>query len=71
MSVISEPNQIALFRLSTLRAGLRLEIKGIRMTAKRASAYSILKRELNLKGNKQKVLDQVSLIIETLKQQDE
>lgn len=44
-------------RLLTLRAMLKLEMKG--MTRKGRSAYAILKEELNLKGNKQSVYNQV------------
>jgi hypothetical protein len=46
----------------TLRAGLKLEIKGLSKKGK--SAYSILKQDFKLKGNKTSILDQVNVIIE-------
>ena len=43
------------FRLLVLKHGLMMEIKGMRK--KRPSCYSVIKKEFNLKGNKQKVYD--------------
>ena len=45
------------YRLIVLRSALKLEIKGIRMNRGR-TAYSILKEEFGLKGNRQRVLEQ-------------
>lgn len=60
---------IGVFRMLMLRSALQLEIKGIRVW-RRASAYAILKRELGLKGSREKVLVQASEIIEKLQQED-
>lgn len=46
-------NTIGIFRLSTLIAALELEIKGMKG---RQNAYMALKRALNIKGNREKVL---------------
>lgn len=59
---------IRIARTLTLQAMLKLEIKG--MTRNGRSAYSILKEEFNLKGNKQKVYDQMAEIIFNFKQQN-
>tara|TARA_R110000824_G_scaffold263951_1_gene452744 strand:+ start:352 stop:639 length:288 start_codon:yes stop_codon:yes gene_type:complete len=48
-----------LVRLFYLRSGLRLELQGIRLTAKAPSCYSIVKSELGFKGNKQNVYNQL------------
>tara|TARA_R100000152_G_C6558457_1_gene30222 strand:+ start:192 stop:392 length:201 start_codon:yes stop_codon:yes gene_type:complete len=53
--------QIDRFRLLVLRSALKLEIKGMKKRGK--SAYSTIKQEFNLKGNKQRVLDQLNDII--------
>lgn len=54
-------NQIEGARLLTLRAMLQLEMKG--MTRSRApSAYSIIKRDLGLKGTRAQVLAQMDEI---------
>lgn len=53
--------QIDRFRLLVLRSALKLEIKGMKKRGK--SAYSIIKQEFNLKGSKQKVLNQFNDII--------
>ena len=45
------------YRLIVLRSALKLEIKGIRMHRGR-TAYSIIKEEFGLKGNRQRVLEQ-------------
>ena len=59
--------QIQLYKLLTLRAALRLEVVG--MKGRGRSAYSILKEELGMKGNKQKVLDQVNEMIQSIKKE--
>jgi hypothetical protein len=55
--VITEPNQIALYRLLTLRAGLRLELRGLKISKGR-TCYAIIKQELGFKGDKASVLEQ-------------
>jgi hypothetical protein len=54
MSSISDPNKIALFRLCTLRTGLKLEIAGMRRGG--TSSYSILKTEFGYSGTRAAVL---------------
>ena len=65
MMIADTPYKIELYRLLTLRAALRLEVVGLRGKGK--SAYSIAKEELGIKGNKQKVLDQVHEMIQSIK----
>jgi hypothetical protein len=55
--VITEPNQIATYRLLTLRAGLRLELRGLKVSKGR-SCYAIIKQEFGFKGDKASVLEQ-------------
>jgi hypothetical protein len=71
MTTLSHPDEIALFRLCTLRTMLKLEIRGMTRTrtAYKRTAYAILKEELGLKGNKEKVLEQVIAIIEQRKKE--
>ena len=52
-----------LARLLTLKAALRLEIAGMKRRGR--SAYSIIKSEYGLKGNKKNVLSQIQTIIDT------
>jgi len=49
-------------RLLTMRAGLRLELKGLRMT-RGVSCYALVKQETGLKGSKQKVYDQFEVML--------
>ena len=49
-------------RLLTMRAGLQLELKGLRMTRGR-TCYSLIKEETGLKGSKQKVYDQFEVML--------
>jgi uncharacterized protein (DUF2141 family) len=51
--------QIATYRLATLRTGLKLEIKGLRMS-RGPTAYSILRSEYGYKGKREAVLAQVT-----------
>tara|TARA_R100001244_G_scaffold67113_1_gene55033 strand:+ start:2231 stop:2428 length:198 start_codon:yes stop_codon:yes gene_type:complete len=53
------------FRLLTLRKGLEIEIKGMKLSRGR-SCYTIIKREFGFKGNKQKVLTQFNKILAKL-----
>ena len=55
-------DQIPRARLLVLRSSLKLEIVGLKKRGR--SAYSIVKEEFGLKGNKQKVLDQYNEILE-------
>lgn len=57
--ILDRPDQIEHFRFLTLRQGLKLEIKGMRMS-RGVSAYAILKRELGLKGSRISVFNQLS-----------
>ena len=55
--VLSTPEQINALRAHTLRIGLASEIRGrgMRLTNKAPTCYSIIKRELGFKGSKMKV----------------
>ena len=64
--VITKPHEIQLFRLLTLRAGLRLEIRGLRVSKGR-SCFAIIKREFGLTGSREEVLEQFSALIEESK----
>lgn len=64
--MITGAENIALYRMLTLKQALKLELVGLKMS-RGTSAYAIIKREFNLKGSKQKVYDQYVSIIENLK----
>ena len=64
--VIQGKEQINLFRMKTLLLGLRLEINtGMKLTNRASSAYSIIKKEYGLKGNKASVYNQFVQIYNT------
>lgn len=65
MITLDTPEQIDLFRLLSLRSALKLECLG--MSRRGQSAYSIVKAEYGLKGNKKSVLKQLEQIIEDIK----
>lgn len=56
MQVYDTPEAIDQFRMRALRSALKMEILGMKRRGQ--SAYSIIKQEFGLKGNKQKVLEQ-------------
>ena len=55
-------DDIHLARYLTLRRGLELELKGMRLSRGK-SCYTIIKREFKLKGNRQNVLNQYIQIL--------
>ena len=69
MMIADTPYKIELYALLSLRAALRMEVAGLKGRGK--SAYSIAKQELGVKGNKQKVLDQVNQMIQSMKTQEQ
>jgi hypothetical protein len=56
---------IELYRLIALKHGLALEIKGLRRRGD--SCYSIVRRELGFRGNKEAVLRQLTDYVEVMK----
>ena len=69
--IIDRPEQIELYRMHVLEKMLRLEILGLKMTKNgQPTAYSVIKNEYNLKGNRQKVWDTFKEMIETTKQEE-
>jgi len=49
--------------MNMLRLGLEAEMRGMRLTRKARTCYSIIKSEYGLKGSKAKVLDQFMEIL--------
>ena len=71
MIIADTPEKIDLYRMHVLEKMLKLEILGVKMTKNgQPTAYSLVKREYNLKGNRQKVWDTFKEMIETTKQQE-
>ena len=60
MTAITGDN-IDLFRMSILEKALRLELLG--MKGRGRSAYSVIKSEFGLKGNRQSVYDQFKVYV--------
>ena len=63
--IADTPYKIELYKLLVLRGALRLEIKGIKHRGR--TAYSVIKEELNLKGSREKVLEQLNLLLDSMK----
>jgi len=63
--IIDDKESIKIHRLCTLKGALKLEILGMKRRGR--SAYSIIKEEFNLKGNRKKVLKDFTTIIEANK----
>ena len=62
--VLDTPELIEGFRLLQLRSALKLELVGMKMW-RGSSAYSRIKQEFKLKGNKQEVFDQFEELLKT------
>ena len=65
MSNVITGDKIPLFRMATLKSGLKLEVKGMKKRGE--SCLSIIKREWNLKGSPGSVLEQFTKIYEEAK----
>ena len=61
MTILDTPDQIARYRLATLRAMLKLEIAG--MKKRGPSAYAILKKE-GFTGTRADILEQLNKQVE-------
>ena len=71
MSIIADtPNKIELYRMLVLRKALELEIKGIYMH-RGLTAYSTIKKEYNIRGKREKVLEFFSDVISAAQQKGE
>lgn len=64
--ICNTPNKIELFQFLARRSALGLEIKGIGRRGQ--SAYSICKQAYGLKGTKQSVFEQMTVIRDKMKQ---
>lgn len=62
MTILNTPDQIARYRLATLRAALRLEIAGMKRS-RGPSAYAILKKE-GFTGTRADILEQINKQLE-------
>ena len=58
--MLTTSDQIEAFRLRSLRQGLKLEMRGMRLTSKGKTCYAILK-EMGYKGTKQQVFDKLTI----------
>ena len=63
--IINNPNHIELYRMMVQKQALKLEIYGMKTRGR--SAYALIKEIYKLKGSKQKVLEQFTLLIENIK----
>ena len=66
MNALTEPWQIALYRMKALAKALELETMGMKKRGR--SAYSIVKEEYGLKGNKMTVLEKLNALYEDEKE---
>ncbi len=66
MGAITEPWQIALYRMKALAKALELETKGLKRRGK--SAYSIAKERYSLTGNKMTVLEKLNALYKAEKE---
>jgi hypothetical protein len=69
LTIISDPDKQKLYRLCVLRSALQLEIKG--MYRRGRSAYAIVKEELNIRGGKERVLEQLKTKIKELEDEQQ
>ena len=64
--IIDKPEDIDLYSIMVKRSALVLEMRGMKRRGR--SAYSLIKEEFGLKGNKQRIFEQLTEIIEIIKE---
>ena len=69
MTALTTPEQIEAYRLATLRTGLRIELRGMRMTRGR-TCYAMLK-DMGFTGTRDKVFADVTIILDKYKMLDD
>ena len=62
-SITITGDSINVYRLLTIRQGLKAEAMGMRLTSRAPSCLSIVKREFGFKGNLQKVTAQYEAML--------
>ncbi len=62
MPMLTNPTQINQFRYLTLLSGLKLEIKGMRVS-RGMTMYALIKKELGLKGTKTAVYNDLACML--------
>jgi hypothetical protein len=62
-SIMVTGEHIDVYRLLTIRAGLKAEAFGMRLTSRAPSCLSIVKKEFGFKGNLQKVTAQYEAML--------
>ena len=71
MIIADTPQKIDLYRMNVLEKMLKLEMLGIKMNkGGQPTAYSVIKKEYNLKGSRQKVYDTFKQIVQTTKERE-
>lgn len=63
----SGPDAVEVYRLALLLQGLKVEATGMRMSAKVPKATTICRRQYGLKGNREKMIQQVEKLLEAAK----
>ena len=59
MAIITNPTQINHFRYLTILKGLRLEMRGLKMS-RGMTMYALIKKELGLSGSRESVYNQLA-----------
>jgi len=65
VQVYDTPEAINAYRNQVLLRGLQAEVRGMKLTRGR-SCYAVIKEQFGLKGNKQKVLDQFTKLLQNI-----
>lgn len=66
-AAVVEGAGIELFRMATIIQGMKLEMLGMRLTAKAPSVFTIARREFGLRGSKAQILAGMIAIYEAAK----
>ena len=54
--IFSGADGVGLYRMLTIIQGMKMEMRGMRLTRKAPSAFRIAKEQYGLKGNKEQIL---------------
>ena len=66
MAILTTPNKIELYRLHVLRQALKLEMLGLKRSARGPTAYSLLKKA-GFAGSRDKVMASITEFLKAAK----
>jgi hypothetical protein len=65
--IFSGEDGVNLYRMATIIMGMKAEMRGMRLTSKAPSCFTIARREYGLRGSKEKILADMTALYHNAK----